>query len=99
MAGQRRDNLVGDGFDIERFGQCGHAWTLSEVLEGANGYKSASRAPVRSWPATLLMSVFAVSGTHVAISRHVAEGHTRTKSNSPPAPYAAGRSTRALCHE
>ena len=50
MAGQRRDNLVGDGFDIERFGQCGHAWTLSEVLEGANGYKSASRAHVRSWP-------------------------------------------------
>ena len=48
MAGQRRDNLVGDGFDIERFGQCGHAWTLSEVLEGANGYKSASRAHGRS---------------------------------------------------
>ena len=50
MAGQRRDNLVGDGFDIERFGQCRHAWILSEVLEGANGYKSASRAHVRSWP-------------------------------------------------
>jgi hypothetical protein len=50
MAGQRRDNLVGDGFDIERFGQCGHAWTLSEVLEGANGHKSASRAHVRSGP-------------------------------------------------
>ena len=51
MAGQRRDNLVGDGFDIKRFGQCGHAWTLSEVLEGANGHKSASRAHVRSWRA------------------------------------------------
>jgi hypothetical protein len=52
MAGQRRDNLVGDGFDIERFGQCRHASILSEVLEGANGYKSASRAHVRSWPIT-----------------------------------------------
>jgi hypothetical protein len=50
MAGQRRDSLAGDGFDIERFGQCGRAWALSEVLEGANGHKSASQAHVRSWP-------------------------------------------------
>jgi hypothetical protein len=34
MAGQRRDNLVDDGFDIERIGQCSHAPTLSEVAEG-----------------------------------------------------------------
>ena len=39
MAGQRRDNLVGDGFDIERFGRCSHARILSEALEGANGCK------------------------------------------------------------
>src|SRR6516165_11322173 len=31
MASQRRDDLVGDGFNIERLGQCGHIRTLSEV--------------------------------------------------------------------
>src|SRR5580658_6999023 len=37
MAGQSRDDLVGDGFDIESFGQRSHTRTLSEILEGANG--------------------------------------------------------------
>jgi hypothetical protein len=32
MAGQGRANLVGDGFDIERFGQRSYTRTLSEIL-------------------------------------------------------------------
>ena len=36
MAGKRRDDLVGDGFDIECVGQCSHTRTLSEVMEGTS---------------------------------------------------------------
>ena len=32
MSGQRRDDLVGNGFNIGRLGQCGHVGTLSEVI-------------------------------------------------------------------
>jgi hypothetical protein len=35
-AGQRRDDLVGEGFNIEGLGQCGHIRTLSEVMEGTS---------------------------------------------------------------
>jgi hypothetical protein len=82
MAGQRRDNLVGDGFDIERFGQCGHAWIRSEVLEGANGYKSASRAHGRSWPEPTSRDV----GYSVAIDDKADKGLTLSKDRLSLAP-------------
>jgi hypothetical protein len=36
MASQRRDDLVRDGFNIERLGQCDHIKTLAEVMEGTS---------------------------------------------------------------
>src|SRR5262249_20643447 len=50
MAGKRRDDLVGDGFNIEHLGQCGHIRTLSEVMEGTSERNISIRANVRLWP-------------------------------------------------
>lgn len=58
-AGQRRDDLVGDGSDVERFGQLSHTRTLFEVMAGT----SVRGSPFGSLPALGIEESF-LTGKH-----------------------------------